>query len=97
MTRLLRRIGYVPASDLQEALTTQRVHDAAHAAEKKQLEEHIASLRQLQLARDNRDTGVQKAIDRLDAVTTKVIEMARETWPAADRMLDDVLGVPAST
>jgi hypothetical protein len=98
----VRRFGYVHISEVERILNDKNeverklVHKQQNLEHqlgiRGRLENEITFLRHLELARADNVSGVQAAADRLDRVCSKIIDMARETWPDAYFLLDD--GVP---
>jgi len=92
--RFIRHLGYVPKSEMDDALVGRDKieRELRHSKRDLQnqlylrdrLEKEVGFLRELELARVRNNTATQQAVARLDAATDKLEELMENTWPAAN-------------
>ena len=94
---LVRAAGYVPVAEMHAALAKaaelegELRHKNANLRNnimlRDRLENELQFMRELELAHAKKESGVQQAVDRIDNITGKLLEMMQATWPAA--IVDD--------
>jgi hypothetical protein len=93
--KVARWAGYVPRSEADEAVSkiTAEKHQLAGELRHKnsnlrsqimlrdRLENELQFLRDLELAHAKKESGVQQAVDRMDAITGTLLEYMKTVWP----------------
>lgn len=98
--KLARHAGYVTRAEMDAAVTV--VIDEKNKLEgelrhknnnlrnqvylRDRLEREVEFLRQLELAHARQESPVQKAVERIDAVTNKMLEFMQSVWPEAHNL-----------
>ncbi len=88
-----RRLGYVPLAEMAAALAErdkielELQHKTRNLQSqlvlRAQLEKQIAFLQELELAHARNESGTQQAVDKLDKITSNLLDMMKSVWPEA--------------
>lgn len=91
--KVARLCGYVPATEMAAALAEKEKlegelrHKNANLRSniylRDRLEKEVEFLRRLELAHANKESGTQQAVERIDAITDRLLEFMQSVWPEA--------------
>lgn len=90
---IARRLGYVPRAEMVAALAAKdRIEQSLlhktrglqqQVSLRNRLENEVQFLRELELARASGNSGVQQAVDRIDAIASNLLGFMQSVWPEA--------------
>lgn len=101
--KVARKCGYVTRNEMQAAVTAVLAEKNTLEGELKhknrnlqnqitlrdRLEREIEFLRQLELAHAKKESGVQQAVSRIDAITGNLLAFMQSVWPEAHALDHD--------